>query len=125
MMVRGWQTMTRNYAELFKLNNQLIGEYVKRSNNHQALLDALKEVNHTIQKAANLRMGSAKTKVRAPRWPRQRGSGSWLTSRHGVLPLPHLQVVNDCRAAIKANNTQALFPIISSGSNLRPGVGPK
>jgi Bardet-Biedl syndrome 2 protein len=58
--------MSRHYAELFKLNNQLIGEYVKRSNNHQALLEALKEVNHTIQKAANLRMGQAKTKVRCP-----------------------------------------------------------
>lgn len=60
------QSMSRHYAELFKLNNQLIGEYVKRSNNHQALLEALKEVNHTIQKAANLRMGQAKTKVRCP-----------------------------------------------------------
>ena len=35
--------------------SQLIGEYVKRSNNHQALLAALKDVNNMIQKAAKLR----------------------------------------------------------------------
>ena len=27
--------MRRTYAELFALNNELIGEYTKRSNNHQ------------------------------------------------------------------------------------------
>jgi hypothetical protein len=61
------QPMKRHYAELFKLNNQLVADYVKRANNHQALLDALKEVNFTIQKSANLRMGGAKTRVRVCR----------------------------------------------------------
>ena len=55
--------MNRHYAELFKLNKQLIAEYVKRSTNHQALLDTLKQVNLMIQKAANLRMGTAKSRV--------------------------------------------------------------
>jgi len=55
--------MNRYYAELFKLNNQLIAEYVKRSTNQQALLEALKKVNLMIQKASNLRMGTAKARV--------------------------------------------------------------
>ena len=73
--------MNRHYAELFKLNNQLIAEYVKRSNNHQALLDALKEVNHMIQKAANLRMGASKTRVR---------TGS-RTASQGCSSAPHMR----------------------------------
>jgi len=79
--------MKREYSELYSLNNELIAEYRKRSNNHQALLAALKEVNHMIQKAARLRVGAAKTRV-----------------------------VNACRAAIKANNIHSLFQIISQGS---------
>jgi Bardet-Biedl syndrome 2 protein len=78
--------MKRMYAELFTLNNQLIGEYVKRATNHQALLGALKEVNHMIQKAARLRVGSAKTRV-----------------------------VTACRNAIKTDNIQSLFNIIKEG----------
>lgn len=78
--------MKRMYSELYSLNNELIAEYRTRSNNHQALLGALKEVNHMIQKAARLRVGSAKTRV-----------------------------VNACRAAIKANNIHSLFQIINQG----------
>jgi Bardet-Biedl syndrome 2 protein len=48
-------TMRRAYAELMSLNNGLVGEYVKRANNHQQLLAALKDVNLTIQKASRLR----------------------------------------------------------------------
>jgi Bardet-Biedl syndrome 2 protein len=87
------QVMTRYYAELFKLNQQLVAEYNKRVVNHQALLDSLKDVNHMIQKASNLRMGSAKTRV-----------------------------VTDCRAAIKTNNVQSLFQIVSTGQNVRVGA---
>jgi len=84
------QSMKRMYSELYTLNNQLIGEYVKRSTNHQALLGALKEVNHMIQKAARLRVGTAKTKV-----------------------------VTACRNAIKSNNINSLFQIIIQGSASR------
>lgn len=55
------------YSDLFNLNNELIGEYAKRSNNHQALLAALKKVNATINRASNLRIGKAKAKVRVRR----------------------------------------------------------
>lgn len=47
--------MKRMYAELYTLNNELIAEYRKRANNHAALLEALKQVNAMIQKAARLR----------------------------------------------------------------------
>jgi len=55
--------MKQLYAELFTMNEQLIREYKLRSNNHKALLDALKAVNVMISKASNLRMGKAKAKV--------------------------------------------------------------
>jgi Bardet-Biedl syndrome 2 protein len=51
------------YADLYMLNTELVGEYVKRSTNHQALLAALKAVNRMIQKASCLRMGAYKTAV--------------------------------------------------------------
>ncbi|KAL4151933.1 hypothetical protein PRNP1_008869 [Phytophthora ramorum] len=78
--------MRRFYSELFSLNNQLLGEYTKRSTNHQALLDALKEVNSMIQLAARLRFGNAKSTVIAA-----------------------------CRKAIKNNNIHALFYIVKTG----------
>lgn len=78
--------MKRMYSELYTLNNELIGEYTKRSNNHQELLAALKEVNNMIQKAARLRVGAPKSRV-----------------------------VTACRAAIKANNIHSLFQIIREG----------
>jgi hypothetical protein len=43
------KSMRRMYTELFTLNNQLIGEFEIRSKNHQALLDALKQVNHMVR----------------------------------------------------------------------------
>ena len=85
--------MRRHYAELYTLNTSLVAEYVKRANNHQALLAALKDVNHMIQKASNLRMGTAKSTV-----------------------------VTQCRQAIKANNIQSLLQIIETGSDAQIGT---
>ncbi|RHZ11526.1 hypothetical protein DYB26_014644 [Aphanomyces astaci] len=78
--------MRSYYAELFTLNNQLLGEYTKRATNHQALLDALKDVNGMIQLAARLRHGQPKSAV-----------------------------ILACRKAIKANNIHALFYIVKTG----------
>ncbi|CAM9237290.1 unnamed protein product [Ectocarpus sp. 6 AP-2014] len=84
------------YAELNNLNRRLVGEYAKRANNHHALLAALKEVKQTVQKASNLRIGQAKTRV-----------------------------VSDCRAAIKANNADGLVQVISDGLDpLGAGIVP-
>ena len=80
------KTMRRAYAELFSLNNQLMSNYSLRSQNHEGLLVALKEVNQMIQKASNLRIGRAKTAL-----------------------------VTDCRAAVKSNNFSSLMRIIKSG----------
>ena len=80
------ETMRRAYTDLYALNNQLIAGYNNRANTHESLLVALKEVNQMIQKAANLRVGTCKTRV-----------------------------INDCRVAVKANNMSALFRIIRQG----------
>lgn len=87
------QLMRRHYAELYTLNTSLVAEYVKRATNHQALLAALKDVNHMIQKASNLRMGAPKNRV-----------------------------VSECRQAIKANNITSLFQIIETGHDPQIGV---
>lgn len=55
--------MKKMYSSLYEVNRELIGEYIKRANNHNELLSSLKEVNAMIQKAARLRVGAAKTKV--------------------------------------------------------------
>lgn len=78
--------MKRMYASLYEVNRELIGEYIKRANNHNELLSALKEVNAMIQKAARLRIGTAKTKV-----------------------------ITECRNSIKSNNIHSLFKIIRLG----------
>eukprot|EP01061_Rhynchopus_euleeides_P013005 TRINITY_DN2281_c0_g2_i1.p1 TRINITY_DN2281_c0_g2~~TRINITY_DN2281_c0_g2_i1.p1 ORF type:complete len:725 (+),score=303.54 TRINITY_DN2281_c0_g2_i1:68-2242(+) len=78
--------MRQHYNKLHELNSQLIGEYIKRANNHTELLTALREVNAMIQKAARLRMGQAKSRV-----------------------------ISECREAIKSNNIPSLFRIIKLG----------
>lgn len=78
--------MKKMYGSLYDLNRELIGEYMKRSNNHNELLSALKAVNIMIQKAANLRIGTAKTTV-----------------------------VSECRNAIRTNQLHSLFNAIRNG----------
>ncbi|KAJ9455476.1 Bardet-Biedl syndrome 2 protein-like protein [Diplonema papillatum] len=78
--------MRQHYSKLHELNSQLIGEYIKRANNHNELLTALREVNAMIQKAARLRMGQAKTRV-----------------------------IAECREAIKSNHIPSLYRIIKLG----------
>jgi len=80
------RNMKEHYSGLWNLNNELLGEYLKRHTNHTELVDCLKEVNQMIQKAARLRVGQAK-----------------------------VQVVSACRTAIKNNNIQSLFKIIKTG----------
>ena len=55
--------------------------------NHAELLEGLKRVNQMIQQAARLRVGSSASKV-----------------------------VAACRAAVKANNMQALVKIVRGGA---------
>eukprot|EP01038_Epipyxis_sp_PR26KG_P005701 gene5701-7869_t len=80
------QSMRKSYTELNILNDQLISGYNIRAQNHENLLNSLKEVNQMIQIAANLRVGKAKGRV-----------------------------VTDCRTAVKNNNLKSLFRIIKQG----------
>jgi len=78
--------MRGSYQELQQMNEELIGEYTKRATNHDHLMKSLKVVNDMIQRASNLRFGTAKTSV-----------------------------IKACRKAIKKNNLRSLMTIISSG----------
>ncbi|MPC23799.1 Bardet-Biedl syndrome 2 [Portunus trituberculatus] len=49
------ESMRHWYRELYNLNKDLISGYKIRCNNHQELLNCLKQVNQTIQKAGRLR----------------------------------------------------------------------
>ena len=80
-------SVRRTYTDLFSMNSTLTAAYKTRADNHTMLVEALKTVNQTIQKAANLRLGPAKSRT-----------------------------VSACRAAVKANNLPELFRIIESGS---------
>lgn len=77
----------RHYTHLYRLNQQLLGDYQVRANNNEALMAALREVNATIKKASNLRCGGARTRC-----------------------------VAQARAAIKANNAQQLVSVIRNGA---------
>lgn len=79
--------MKRMYGSLYEVNRELIGEYMKRSNNHNELLAALKEMNTMIQRAGKLRIGAAKTAL-----------------------------ITECRNAIKESNTHMLFKIMQVGT---------
>ena len=47
--------MRQGYLQLYNLNHDLINGYQMRCNNHQKLLDCLKQVNQVIQRAGQLR----------------------------------------------------------------------
>lgn len=78
--------MRKAYTELNGLNGQLMAGYNIRAQNQETLLNALKEVNQMIQKAANLRAGRAKVRV-----------------------------IADCRTAVKSNSMKTLFKIMKYG----------
>merc|ERR1711862_426983 len=87
-MLNDMTNLKKVFSSLQQTNSDLIAEYTKRANNHQQLLDQLKEVNMMIQKAAKLRVGNPKTRV-----------------------------VAACRQAIKKNNIHELFQIIKTGQD--------
>ena len=78
--------MKKWYAQLYDINRDLIAGYKIRVNNHQELMDTLKDVNQIIQKAGRLRGGKSKSKV-----------------------------ITECRNAIKTNNVNLLLKVIRTG----------
>jgi Bardet-Biedl syndrome 2 protein len=79
--------MKQHYMNLLNLNRDLISGYKIRCTNHEELMKNLRFLNQMVQKAANLRIGRYKT----------------IT-------------INQCRAAIKANNAQLLIKSIKTGN---------
>lgn len=49
------KTMKNWYTQLNDINRDMIAGYKIRCNNHQELMDSLKQVNQIIQKAGKLR----------------------------------------------------------------------
>lgn len=47
--------MKMAYVQLYELNKEIVRGYEIRRNNHLELLDCLKIVNQTVQRAAKLR----------------------------------------------------------------------
>ena len=56
-------TMRKHYAMVQQENGSLIGEYIKRSNNHQDLVTTLKDLNAMIRNASNLRIGQWQKRI--------------------------------------------------------------
>ena len=56
-------SMRKHYAVVQQENRALVGEYMKRANNHGDLVDNLKVLNGYIRAASNLRIGQAQKKV--------------------------------------------------------------
>lgn len=69
------------------LRRDLIAEHDKRAQNHAELLECLRGVNKMIQRAGRLHVGP-----------------------------PQSRVVAACRAAVKANNVQAITRIVQQGA---------
>lgn len=55
--------MRKAYAAVEQENGALVGEYTKRSNNHEELVKSLKELNNYIRKASNMRVGPHQKRV--------------------------------------------------------------
>jgi Bardet-Biedl syndrome 2 protein len=79
--------LRRQHRRLADLNRDMWGEHSKRAANQADLVEGLKGINLMIQQAAKLRVGPAQARV-----------------------------VAACRAAIKANNLQALSKVVCEGS---------
>lgn len=57
LIINDISNMRKNYAMVQQENGTLVGEYIKRANNHQDLMSTLKELSSMIRYASNLRIG--------------------------------------------------------------------
>ena len=60
LMLGDMASVKKNYTVVQQENGSLIGEYIQRRNNHEELVNSLKELNNFIRKASNLRLGPSK-----------------------------------------------------------------
>lgn len=79
--------LRKHYAEVLAENGALIGEYQKRTNNHQDLLKDLKQLNNYIRLGSHLRVGE-----------------------------PQKTVVALCRDCIRTNKIRKLKDVIEKGA---------
>lgn len=79
--------MRKGYTELYDLNRDLMNGYHIRCTNHTELINCLKTINQTIQRAGNLRYGKYKTSV-----------------------------VSACREALKKSDSETLVKVIKAGA---------
>lgn len=63
LIINDVENMRKNYAMVQQENGTLVGEYIKRANNHQDLVGTLKELNGMIRHASNLRIGKSQKKL--------------------------------------------------------------
>lgn len=54
---KNWKDFKKQYSQLFDINQEMLGEFMKRSNNHKNLIKSLKIVNQLIERVSRLRMG--------------------------------------------------------------------
>ena len=87
-ILENYTEMTHHYHILMDLNRELLSEWEKKVITHERFVQSLKQVNQMISKAANLRIGSAKS-----------------------------EFIHATRREIKNNNMHALFRILRNGSN--------
>lgn len=57
LMISDITSMRKHYAVVHQQNGTLVGEYIKRTNNHQDLVANLKQLNNLIRFASNCRIG--------------------------------------------------------------------
>lgn len=98
--------MKRHYIDLLNLNRDLINGYKIRCTNHEELMKNLRYLNQMVQKAGNLR--SRETSF----------ENFYHEKIICVFSVGKFKTttVNQCRAAIKSNNTQLLIKSIKTGS---------
>jgi Bardet-Biedl syndrome 2 protein len=94
--------MKRHYIDLINVNRDLISGYKIRCTNHEELMKNLRFLNQMVQKAANLR---------SRKFEKLNFSLIlFLVGKYKTI------TINQCRAAIKANNAQSLIKSIKTGN---------
>lgn len=63
LMLGDMASLKKNYTVVQQENGNLIGEYLKRRNNHEELLKSLNNLKDFIRKASNLHYGPPKNKI--------------------------------------------------------------
>jgi len=86
-LISHWSSMKKYYTQLYSVNQELVGEYRVRCNNHDELLRGLKLINQLILRAARLRVGK-----------------------------PSTDLITACRQAIKTDSSHQLAKLIQFGA---------